>query len=352
MTLAKARVGISLPYTGGSRGTADLVYDYWYAGASIAFVAEAYSLDAVSQLGFITARVPNVEIATNILPIYTRTPSLLAMTAAGLDELSRGRFTLGLGASGPQVVEGFHGIRYDAPLARTREVVEICRAVWRRERVDHHGTHYDIPLTRERGGSGLGKPLKLINSPFREQIPVFVASMGPKNVELTAEIAEGWAPFFFPPESARDVWGASLDAGLAKRDPALGPLDTMVPVDLAVGDDVEHLLEAMRPTLALYIGGMGAKGANFYNELATRAGYGAAAAEIQDHYLAGRKEAAEAAVPIELARAISLIGERGYVRERVAAFREAGVTTFIANPVSPEPKHRLKSISALADLLA
>jgi F420-dependent oxidoreductase-like protein len=313
-------------------------------------VAEVYTFDAVSQLGYLAAVTERVELLSGILPIYSRTPALTAMTAAGLDFVSDGRFILGLGASGPQVIEGFHGVKYDAPLGRTREIVEVCRQVWRRERVVHEGKHYTIPLPPEQG-TGLGKPLKLINHPVRERIPVLLASIGPKNVALTAEIAEGWQPIFFHPEKAADVWGASLAEGKAKRDPALGELDTYVTVALAIGDDVEPLLDHVRPVLALYIGGMGARGKNFYNDLACRYGYEAEAKLIQDLYLDGKKEEAAAAVPLELLRAISLVGPAGYVKERLAAFAEAGATTVIVNPLQPGREGRVAAVSQLRELI-
>jgi F420-dependent oxidoreductase-like protein len=346
------RLGITLPYAGGLAESVALLEDYRKAGVSIVFVPEAYSFDSVSQLGYIAAKVPDMEIATDILAIYTRTPSVLAMTAAGLDYVSGGRFTLGIGASGPQVVEGFHGVPYDAPVGRTRDVIEICRKVWRREKLDHHTRYYDVPLTAERGGSGLGKPLKLINTPVRDRIPIFVAAMGAKNVELTAELAEGWAPFFMFPEAAKEIWGDALAAGFAKRDPALGALDTMVPVGLAVGDGVADRVDSLRGMVALYVGGMGARGANFYNDLAVRAGYADAAATIQDLYLSGNKAEAEAAVPADLLASISLVGEPGYVKDRVAAFAEAGATTLMAAPIGPTHEDRIASIRALAEIIA
>src|ERR671927_1186228 len=304
------RIGIQASYSGGFQET----------------VAEVYTFDAISQLGYLAAVTERVELLSGILPIYSRTPALTAMTAAGLDFVSGGRFTLGLGASGPQVIEGWHGVPYDAPLQRTREIVEICRQVWRRERLVHEGTKYAIPLPPEQG-TGLGKPLKLINTPVRDRIPVMLAALGPKNVEMAAEIAEAWEPIFFMPERAGTVWGDSLAAGKAKRDPALGDLQIVVGVSVAIGDDVDPALEQVRPQLALYIGGMGARGKNFYNDLARRYGYEDEARTIQDLYLDGRKDEAAAAVPEELARAVSLVGPESYVAERVAAFREAGVTT-------------------------
>ena len=235
------RTGVFLDYSGGFREAVEHIVVLEKAGVNIALVAEAYSFDAVSQLGYLAAKTSTIELGSGVFPIYSRTPSLLAMTAAGLDYVSEGRFQLGIGTSGPQVVEGFHGVPFDAPLGRTREVVDICRQVWRRERVQHQGKSYQVPLPADQG-TGLGKALKLINEPVRERIPITIASLGPKNVELTAEIAEGWQPVFFYPEKADQVWGDALRAGTAKRDKDLGELDVMVGVSLAVGDDVEDRL--------------------------------------------------------------------------------------------------------------
>jgi F420-dependent oxidoreductase-like protein len=345
------RIGMPLPYSGSFTETVQELPDYQQAGVQIVYVAEAYSFDAVSQLGYIAAKVPGLEIGSDILPIYTRTPSLLAMTAAGLDQLSGGRFTLGIGASGPQVIEGFHGVPYDAPIGRTRDVIEICRQVWRREPVVHDGRHYTVPLTAEHGGSGLGKPLKLINTPVRERIPIMVAAMGPRNVSLAAELAEGWAPFFYRPEGADTVWGEALREGFARRDPGLGPLDVVAPVTVAIGDDLDHLLDAARPQFALYIGGMGARGQNFYNDLARRYGYEAEAEKIQDLYLAGHKAEAAAAVPIDLLRSVSLVGPAGWVAERVAALAEAGVTTLAIRAGAGTHRARLADVEALAGMV-
>jgi F420-dependent oxidoreductase-like protein len=290
-----------------------------------------------------------VELISGILPIYSRTPALTAMTAAGLDFVSGGRFTLGVGASGPQVIEGWHGVPYDAPLQRTREIVEICRQVWRRERLEYHGKKYTIPLPPEQG-TGLGKPLKLINTPIRERVPVMLAALGPKNVELAAEIAEAWEPIFFVPEKAASVWGESLAAGKAKRDETLGDLQVITGVPVAIGDDVDSLVDFVRPALALYIGGMGARGKNFYNDLAVRYGYEAEAKTIQDLYLDGKKDEAAAAVPEELARAASLIGPESYVAERIAAFAEAGVTTLMLQPLDGSREGRLKTVETMRRL--
>ena len=344
------RIGLGINYAGGFKEVAAEVADLERAGLDIVFVPEAYSFDAVSALGYLAASTGHVQLASGILQLYTRTPTLTAMTAAGLDYVSDGRFTLGLGASGPQVIEGFHGVPYDAPIARTREVIEICRQVWRRERVQHQGNHYTIPLPPDQG-TGLGKPLKLINTPVRERIPILIAALGPKNVELAAELAEGWQPIFYLPEKAQEVWGEALTAGLAKRDAALGNLEVYAGPTLAIGENVEGLREFVKPHLALYIGGMGAKGKNFYHTLATRYGYGPQADRIQELYLAGDKQGAAKVVPDELVRDVSLIGTPGFVKERVAAYREAGVTTLNVTPLAGSAGERVKMIETLRNLL-
>lgn len=344
------RTGVFLSYAGGFRETVEQVVELEKHGVGIALVPEAYSFDAVSQLGYLAAKTSIIELGTGVVPLYTRTPSLLAMTAAGLDYVSEGRFMLGIGTSGPQVMEGFHGVPFDAPLGRTREVIDICRRVWRREKVTYQGKHYQIPLPADRG-TGLGKPLKIINQPVREDIPITIAALGPKNVELTAEIANGWQPVFFYPERADDVWGDALRAGKAKRDNALGDLDVMVGVSVAIGDDVEDRLQWAKPQLALYIGGMGAKGRNFYHNVATRYGFGDVADRIQELYLSGNKADAIAAVPDDLVRAVSLIGPRGYVKERIDAFREAGVTTLLTTPVTADGSEYVDFVVQLQELL-
>jgi F420-dependent oxidoreductase-like protein len=343
------RTGIFLSYADGFREAADQVVELEKVGVDIALVAEAYSYDAISQLGYLAAKTSRIELGSGVVPIYSRTPSLLAMTAAGLDYVSDGRFRLGIGTSGPQVVEGFHGVPFDAPLGRTREVVEICRQVWRRENVNYDGKHYQVPLPSDRG-TGLGKSLHLINHPVRDRIPITIASLGPKNVELTAEIAEGWQPVFFYPEKADAAFGDALRAGFAKRDPELGPLDVMVSATLAIGDDVEDRLAWAKPQLALYIGGMGARGKNFYHALATRYGFGDVADRIQDLYLAGQKAEAINAVPDDLVRNVSLIGPRGFVKERLAAFAEAGVTTLLVHPLAAEAREQVRYVEELVAL--
>ena len=345
--MAPMKISIQLSYAGGFKESADLAASLEKAGLDIAWVAEAYGADAVSLMGYIAAKTETLQIASGILPIYSRTPTLLAMTAAGVDLLSDGRCILGLGASGPQVIEGWHGVPYDRPIERTREVIEICRQVWRRERIDHRGRNYTIPLPPEQG-TGLGKPLKMIAHPKRDRIPIYVASLGAKNVEMTAELAEGWLPIFFIPEKAKDVWGEPLAKGAANRAPDLPPLDVCAGGMLAIGDDVEGIREFSRPMAALYIGGMGAKGRNFYNELACRYGYEKEAEEIQDLYLAGKKDEAAAKVPAEFLELTSLVGSAGYVKERLAAYKEAGVTVLNVLPVGGDPVKHVEQVKELA----
>jgi F420-dependent oxidoreductase-like protein len=304
------------------------------AGVGYLWTGEAYTADAVSAMGFLAAVTSTAQIGSSILPLYTRTPALLAMTAVGLDKLSGGRFILGIGASGPQVIEGFHGLPYDAPVGRTQEIIDICRSVWRRDRLEYAGKSYQIPLA-EGLGTGLGKPLKLIDHPLRDRIPVYVASLGPKNVELTAAIAEGWLPLHYWPERAADVWGDSLAVGLARREADLAPLEIVAGGPIAIGNDVEHLREQARPMLALYFGGMGARGRNFYNDVLKRYGFEKEAEQIQDAYLSGNRKAAAAMVPAELVESMSLVGDEGFVRDRIAAYRASGVTILNVQPVGP-----------------
>ncbi len=329
------KISTMLSYAGGFRQSAAQVAELEHAGLDLVWVAEAYGLDSPSLMGYLAALTERVEIGSAILPIYTRTPTLIAMTAAGVDALSDGRFHLGLGASGPQVIEGWHGVPYTAPLGRTREIIEICRQVWSRDGpLTHTGKAYTIPLPADQG-TGLGKALKIIGRPVRSEIPVWVASLGEKNVELTAEVANGWIPMLFIPEKVKDVWGSALAAGLDRRDPSLGPLQITAGGVLAIGEgeDVTAVRELSRGYLALYIGGMGARGRNFYNDVARRCGYEEAAETIQDLYLDGKRAEAEAAVPDELLELLSLCGPESYVADRIAAFAEAGVTHLQVAPV-------------------
>ena len=347
------RIGIGLGTVTGGRRLSELggeLGDFEKAGAEVIFVPELYGLDAVSRLGYLAARTSTAHLASGILQLYTRTPTMLAMTAAGLDAVSDGRFELGIGTSGPQVIEGFHGVPFDAPIGTTRETIEICRRVWRREPLEFSGRRFTVPLPPE-AGTGLGKPLKMIDHPVRDRIPITIAAIGPRNVELTAELAEGWQPPFFLPEKADEVWGDSLRAGKAKRDPALGPLDVHAGMSLAIGDDVHHLHDKERPGRALYIGGMGAREANFYNNLATWYGYGAAARQIQDLYLAGKKKEAEAAVPEDLLVKTALIGTEGHVKDRLRTLADCGVGTLTVRPLAGDHAGRVHLVEQLRSLI-
>jgi F420-dependent oxidoreductase-like protein len=348
------KIATQLSYAGGFKESANQVREMEQAGLDLVWVAEAYGFDAPSLMGYLAALTDSVEIGSGILPIYTRTPTLIAMTAAGIDALSGGRCHLGMGASGPQVIEGWHGVPYDAPIGRTREIAQICRQVWaRRGPLQHDGRYYHLPLPEEQG-TGLGKPLKIIAHPVRPRIPIWVASLGDKNVAMTAEIAEGWLPFIFIPEKAKEVWGEALAAGAARRDPDLGPLMIAAGGLLAIGEgeEVRKLRDLARPTLALYIGGMGARGRNFYNDLACRYGYEKEAALIQDLYLAGKKQEAADVVPEEMLALSNLCGPVGYVAERVAALREAGVTHLQVTPVPSGDRSAAALIGQLKELVA
>jgi F420-dependent oxidoreductase-like protein len=335
-----------LSYAGDFAESARRVVGLEAAGLDVVWVAEAYGYDGPSLMGYLAAKTERVEIGAAILPIYSRTPTLIAMTAAGIDALSGGRFILGLGASGPQVIEGFHGVPYDRPLTRTREIIEICRDVWAREApLTHQGAAYQIPLPAGEG-TGLGKPLKIIGHPERARIPIWVAALGEKNVAMTAEVAEGWLPLFFVPEKVEEVFGPSLAAGAARRDPSLGPLQIAAGGILAIGDgpEVTNLRDLGRGAAALYIGGMGAKGKNFYNALACRYGYEKEAGEIQDLYLSGRKDEAAQKVPEALLEATSLCGPEGYIKERLAAFAQAGVTHLNVTPIGADPVAMIEKV--------
>jgi F420-dependent oxidoreductase-like protein len=344
------KLSTQLAYNKSLVDTANDAVDLEKAGMDMVWVAEAYGFDAVSLMGYLAAVTDRVEIAAGILPIYTRTPTLIAMTAAGVDALSDGRCVLGLGASGPQVIEGFHGVPYDRPLTRTREIIEICREVWKRERVTYEGKAYTLPLPPDQG-TGLGKPLKLITHPVREQIPIYVASLGPKNVAMTAEVADGWLPIFYVPEKAHTVWGDDLAAGAARRSADLGPLEVVAGGMVAIGefDEVAPIRDFARPMVALYVGGMGAKGRNFYNDLVKRYGYEEEAEKIQDLYLDGKKDEAAALVPDELLEATSLCGPESYIQERIAAYKEAGVTNLNITPVGADPREVIEKVRAWVD---
>ncbi|HYO39930.1 MAG TPA: LLM class F420-dependent oxidoreductase [Nocardioidaceae bacterium] len=342
------KLSTHLLYSGDPRTAADSVAALEKAGLDTVWVAEAYGFDSPTLMGYLAARTDTVEIGAAILNVYSRTPAALAQTAAGLDNVSGGRAILGLGASGPQVVEGWHGLPYDRPLARTRESVDIIRAALRRERLEYDGTVFSLPLP-EGQGTGLGKPLKMLTRPVRSAVPIYVAALGARNVEATAEYADGWLPFLFAPERAEEVWGASLAAGAARRPADLGPLEVSAGGLACVGEDVKQRLDLARPTVALYVGGMGARGRNFYNSLVREYGFEAEAARIQDLYLDGHQRDAESVVPVELLEMCNLVGPESYVKERIAAFAEAGVTNLQVMPVPADGGDPARLVSTLKE---
>lgn len=347
------KLSMSINYSGDFHSDVKHVQELESAGLDLVWVPEAYSFDSVSLMGFLAAKTSTIEIGAGILNVYSRTATCMAQTAAGLDYVSGGRFVLGLGASGPQVIEGFHGMPYEKPMPRTRDYINVCRMVWKREKVVYDGSAVQIPLP-EGEGTGMGKPLKLINHPVRTDIPIYWASLMGLSVKATAEFADGWLPIFFDPEKFQTVWGDDLAAGMAKRSSELGPLQVSAGGMVAIGDEFtgetqKQLLDMSRPHVALYVGGMGARGHNFYNTIAQKYGYVDEAKLIQDLYLDGKKEEAAAAVPAEMLTNTNLIGPAGYVKERLAAYREAGVTHLSVMPVSGDPLKTIEDLRALID---
>jgi F420-dependent oxidoreductase-like protein len=333
------RLGISLGYAPPGTNPADLfplVREAERLGFDSVWVAEAWGTDAVSVLGWLAARTERIKLGSAIMQIPGRTPANTAMTAATLDLLSGGRFLLGLGTSGPQVVEGWHGQPWGKPLGKTREYVEVVRAALRRDVVEHHGDHYRIPWDGP-GATGLGKPLKLMLRPLRAEIPIYLAALGPKNVALAAEIADGWLPIFVDPERFDEAFGPSLAA-------APPDFEIAATVSVLVGDDVAALRDTLRPHVALYVGGMGAKGRNFYNALVRRYGWEEQAEQIQELYLAGKQREAIAAVPDELVDALTLVGPKEQIAERLEAWRETPVTTLVLGTLQHEALQTLAEL--------
>ncbi len=343
------RVSTTVGYAGNVRELLQRAVDLEAVGLDAIWVPETWGFDAVTLLGYLAAKTERVQLGAGILPIYSRTPTLIAQTAAALDYLSGGRAILGLGSSGPQVIEGWHGVPFDRPVARLREIVDICRRVWRREQLEVQGACYQVPLPAHRG-TGLGKRLALLAHPVRSAIPIYLATLGARGVALAAEIADGWLPIFYVPEKAAAVWGEPLARGRARRSAELGRLEIVAGGLCAIGEDVAELRDQARPDIALYVGGMGARGRNFYFDLMERYGYGHAAQQIQDLFLRRERLAAAAAVPSQLLASTTLIGPEPYVRERIAAYRESGVTMLNVQPVGPTAPRR--TLEHLRELIA
>ncbi|MBI5878487.1 MAG: LLM class F420-dependent oxidoreductase [Chloroflexi bacterium] len=331
---------------GWSTNNADLIARAQEAerlGYHSLWTAEVYGTDAVTTAAWLLANTSRINVGTGIMQMTARVPTVTAMSAMTLDMLSGGRFLIGIGASGPQVVEGWHGVAYGQPLKRTREYIEIMRAVLAREKpLEHHGDHYDVPL---RGGTGLGKPLMLINRPVRAQIPIYIAAIGPQNVAMTAEIADGWLPIFFSP-FRMSVWNESLAKGFAKGGKDAAGFDISPSVSVVVGDDLDKCRAQIKPGLAFYIGGMGARDKNFYNDLARRYGYEDAARRIQDLFLSRKRDEATAAVPDELVDEVALIGPRERIKERLQAWKESGVTTLRISAASIDTVRMMAELAA------
>ena len=347
------KLSTMINYSGGFHEAVDRVVALEKAGLDVAWIPEAYSFDAISQVGYLAAKTETVEIGTGIVNVYSRTAACMAQTAAGCDYVSNGRFILGLGASGPQVIEGFHGVPYEKPMVRIKEYIESCRMIWRREKFEYSGQTVQVPLP-EGQGTGLGKSLKLINHPVRQEIPIWWASLMGLSVTATAQLADGWLPIFFDPEKFHNVWGDELKAGLAKRDPERAPLQIsaggMVAIDESLtGEARDRILDFGRPNVALYVGGMGARDKNFYNTICKKYGYEKEAIEIQDLYLDGKKDEAAAAVPKAMLENTNLVGPKSYVKERLAAYKEAGVTILSITPVGGDVVKTVETLREMID---
>ena len=328
------KLGLGIGYARPGTNPTDLVelaLEAERCGFDSVWAAEAWGTDTVTVLTWIAARTERLKVGAAIMQMPARTPGMTAMTAATLDLMSGGRFLLGLGTSGPQVVEGWHGEPWGKPLVKTREYVDVVRRMLRREAVEHHGEHYDIPYTGP-GATGLGKPLKLMMHPLRPDIPILLAAIGPKNVALAGEVADGWLPFLLSPERFGETLLPCLEEGLARAGRSRGGFEIAAAgIPVVLTDDLETARDVVRPVLALYVGGMGARGKNFYNSLVARYGYEEEAKRIQDLYLEGRKRDAETAVPDALVDEVALVGPRERVAERLEAWRECGVTTLIVH---------------------
>lgn len=341
------RLGLNLGYWGAGNDADNLALarEADAVGYAVVWAAEAYGSDAATVLAWVAAQTDRIDVGSAIFQIPGRTPANTAMTAATLDTLSGGRFRLGLGVSGPQVSEGWHGVRFDKPLARTREYVAIVRKALARERLTFDGEFFTLPLP-----DGPGKALTLTVHPVREQIPVYLAAIGPKNLELAGEIADGWLAIFFAPERADEIM-APIRAGREKAGKSMAGFDVVPTVPVVIGDDVAACADQVRAYTALYVGGMGSREKNFYNQLACRMGFEAAAIEIQDRYMAKDYAGAAAAVPFEFIDATALIGPPNRIQDRLSAYADAGVTTLTVATYAGTLEERLMTVRTMPDLL-
>lgn len=336
-----------LMFDGSPERLAKRVVDLEAAGVDMVVIPEIYGFDQVSVLGYLAAKTERIELMSGIVNVYSRSPALIAQSGATIDSLSDGRFTLGIGTSGAQVVEGWHGVPFKRPLGRTRDTVEICRKVWSGDKVTHDGKAVQLPLSADEG-TGLGKPLKFMNRISRQDIPIVIASIGPSNVEMTAEIADGWQPIHFVPDRFDRVWGDALAAGKAKRSTELGPLSIFGDAQVAIGEGeaVAGAREAARGHVGFYVGGMGAKSKNYYNDLFRRYGWEEEAEKIQDLFLGGQRAEAIAAVPDDYVDSANLIGTEEHIKERLAVYQSVGVTHLAVNPVGANGLDDMAAIKA------
>ncbi len=346
------QLGLNLGYWGAGNDADNIVLakEADRLGYAVAWVAEAYGSDAPTVLAWVGALTEKMDIGAAVMQIPARTPAMTAMTAATLDTLSGGRFRLGLGVSGPQVSEGWHGVRFNAPLGRTREYVDIVKMALRREKVAYDGKHFTLPLP-----DGPGKALKLTVHPAREQLPIYLAAVGPKNLELAGEIADGWLAIFFSPEHSGDLMESvatgARKAGKGTPDNPLAGYDIVPTVPVVIGDDPRACADQVRPYAALYIGGMGSREKNFYNQLAVRMGFEEAAQKVQDLYLDRQPREAAAAVPFEFLDATALLGSRDRIKDRLGRYADAGVTTLSVSSTAPGMDARLEVVRTMSELI-
>jgi len=347
----KLAMGLGLGGRGNFVQSVEVITELEKVGLDMVSAGEAWSFDSFTKLAYVAAKTERVQLAATIVNVFSRSASTIAVSAASIDQMSGGRFILGLGSSGAQVIEGFHGVPFTKPLSHIVDVIGVCRILWRREKVIYSGNAISIPLPAGEG-TGLGKPLNVMDYPLRPDIPIWWAALTPRAVEKAAELADGWIPIHLIPEKIKEVWGEQLAAGLARRGEGRLPFEINAGVNVAIGEDlpVEKLRDEYRPQLALYVGGMGARGANFYNDMAVAFGFPDEAREIQDLYLDGKRAQAAAAVPADWLEKAQLIGPKSYVRERLAAYREAGVTAVSVRPAGgQDPVRLIEQMRELAD---